>query len=141
MENSTGNILTAIGTRDYSVSQYDRVWRLRRPSGSAFIPFVYAAFPQVAGLKFTWDASVAAGEGRVQEVMVMEGDSFVPIDPEKVYGVVTNNYMRGGGDGYRVFRGGMNAYDYGPGLEVVVADYMAAQGDYTPYTDGRISQE
>ncbi|MEO0414086.1 MAG: transglycosylase domain-containing protein, partial [Verrucomicrobiota bacterium] len=43
MENSTGNILTAIGTRDYSVSQYDRVWRLRRPSGSAFIPFVYAA--------------------------------------------------------------------------------------------------
>ena len=73
--------------------------------------------------------------------MVAEGDGNVPIDPARTYGVVTNNYIRGGGDGYRVFLGGSSAYDYGPGLEVVVADYMAAQGSYTPYTDGRISQK
>ena len=72
--------------------------------------------------------------------MVQDGDSFTPIDPDKVYGVVTNNYMRGGGDGYSIFStAGMNAYDYGPGLEVVVADYLATKAPYAPYTDGRIS--
>ncbi len=99
-------------------------------------------FPQVSGVRFTWDASIAAGEGRVVEVLVRDGDNWVPIDPAGVYGVVTNNYMRSGGDGYKIFAAeGMNAYDYGPGLEDVVADYMAAGGAYTPYTDGRISQK
>ena len=32
----------------------------------------------------------------------------------------------------------MNAYDYGPGLEQVVADYLAENNPYTPYTDGRV---
>jgi 5'-nucleotidase len=99
-------------------------------------------FPQVSGLRFTWDSSIAANEGRVIEVLVNDGGNWVPIDPDGVYGVVTNNFMRSGGDGYKIFAAeGMNAYDYGPGLEDVVADYMAAGGAYTPYTDGRISQK
>ena len=99
-------------------------------------------FPQVSGLRFTFDASIAANEGRVIEVLVQDGDNWVPIDPDAVYGVVTNNYMRSGGDGYKIFAAeGMNAYDYGPGLEDVVAEFMAAAGTYTPYTDGRISQK
>ncbi len=97
-------------------------------------------FPQVAGLKYTWDPAAEPGS-RIVEVMVAEGDGFVPIDAAKTYLVVTNNYMRNGGDGYRMFREGQNAYDFGPGLEVVVADYLAAQGPYEPYTDGRISQK
>ncbi|OUS07217.1 multifunctional 2',3'-cyclic-nucleotide 2'-phosphodiesterase/5'-nucleotidase/3'-nucleotidase [Rhodobacterales bacterium 52_120_T64] len=99
-------------------------------------------FAQVSGLRFTWDISVAPNEGRVTEVLVSDGGNWVPIDPDAVYGVVTNNFMRSGGDGYKVFAAeGINAYDYGPGLEDVVADYMAAGGAYTPYTDGRISQK
>ena len=99
---------------------------------------VAGRFPQVAGMTYTVDTGKPAGE-RISEVMVKEGDAFVPIDPEKVYGVATNNYMRGGGDGYSVFRtAGINAYDYGPGLEQVVADYLKANNPYTPYTDGRI---
>ena len=47
--------------------------------------------------------------------------------------------VRNGGDGYKMFRDGVNAYDYGPGLEVVLAEYMAEQGSYAPYLDGRIS--
>ena len=34
-------------------------------------------------------------------MQVKEGDAFVAIDPNKVYGVATNNYMRSGGDGYK----------------------------------------
>jgi len=40
-----------------------------------------------------------------------------------------------------MFRSAQNAYDYGPGLEVVLADYMAAQGSYVPYLDGRIGKK
>ena len=47
--------------------------------------------------------------------------------------------MRSGGDGYEVFENnGQNAYDYGPGLEEVVADYLAENSSYQPYLDGRI---
>jgi 5'-nucleotidase len=35
----------------------------------------------------------------------------------------------------------MNPYDFGPGLELVLADYIAAMGGtYTPYIDGRITR-
>ncbi|MEL6522907.1 MAG: 5'-nucleotidase C-terminal domain-containing protein, partial [Pseudomonadota bacterium] len=98
-------------------------------------------FPQVAGMKYVWDAAAEPGS-RIVEVMVADGDSFAPIDPEAVYGVVSNNYMRSGGDGYSVFStSGLNAYDFGPGLEAVVADYLAENGPYAPYTDGRIAQK
>ncbi len=97
-------------------------------------------FPQVAGLKYSWKASNAPGS-RVLEVMVAEGDGWVPIDPAKVYGVVTNDYLRKGGDGYAMFIDAMNPYDFGPGLELVLADYIAAMGGtYTPYIDGRITR-
>ena len=95
-------------------------------------------FAQVAGLRYTFDKTAEPGS-RIVSVEVKKGDGFEPIDPEAVYMVATNNYMRGGGDGYSVFKsGGMNAYDYGPGLEQVVADYLAKNNPYTPYTDGRV---
>ncbi|MCI5100578.1 bifunctional metallophosphatase/5'-nucleotidase [Phaeobacter italicus] len=111
-------------------------------NGVSQVEEVKGRFPQVAGLKFTWDPSVAPNEGRVQEVMVAEGDGYVAIDPAKTYVVVTNNYVRNGGDGYKMFAGDdKNAYDFGPDLADVLAEYLAEQGPYTPYTDGRISQK
>jgi len=91
-------------------------------------------FPQVAGLTFAFDAGADPGS-RISGVMV--GGN--PIDENAVYGVVSNNYVRGGGDGYKMFRDAMNAYDYGPDLADVVAEYLAAAGPYKPYTDGRIA--
>lgn len=98
-------------------------------------------FPQVSGLKFTWDEGVAPSEGRVQQVLVKDGETWVPIDSTKVYGVVTNNYVRNGGDGYKMFATeAVKAYDYGPGLEEVVAEYLTKHGEFKPYLDGRISK-
>ena len=97
--------------------------------------------PQVAGLTFAFDPAQPAGS-RVSDVMVMEGGAWAPIDPAKTYAVVTNNYVRNGGDGYRMFASeGMNAYDYGPDLADVTAEYLAKSGPYTPYLDGRISRK
>ena len=93
-------------------------------------------FPQVAGISFTVDASAPAGE-RISDVMV--GDA--PLDPEATYGVVSNNYVRNGGDGYAMFEDAANAYDFGPDLADVLAEYIADQGDFVPYTDGRITMQ
>ena len=90
-------------------------------------------FPQVAGMSYAFDAAKPAGE-RITEVMV----GGAPLDMDKVYGVVSNNYVRNGGDGYKMFRDADNAYDYGPDLADVTAEWLAAQGPFTPYTDGRI---
>ncbi|CDN55331.1 5'-nucleotidase, ecto (CD73) [Neorhizobium galegae bv. officinalis bv. officinalis str. HAMBI 1141] len=96
-------------------------------------------FPQVAGLKYSFDKSKPAG-AKVSDVQVKEGDKFVPIDPAKTYGVATNNFMRAGGDGYAIFKtGGKNAYDYGPDLADVTAEFVAAHNPYKPYTDGRVT--
>ena len=99
------------------------------------------AFPQVAGLKYSFDKSVAPNAGRIKSVEVMEGGAWAPIDEAKTYTVATNNFTRGGGDGYKLFAdNAQNAYDYGPGLEQVVADYLAANRPYTPKLDGRITE-
>jgi 5'-nucleotidase / UDP-sugar diphosphatase len=96
-------------------------------------------FPQVAGLTFTFDLSKEPG-ARVSDVMVMEDGAMVPLDPAKVYGVVSNNFMRKGGDGYSMFVNATNAYDFGPDLADVTAEYLAANSPYTPAVDGRITQ-
>lgn len=98
-------------------------------------------FPQVAGLTYVWDPKAAVGS-RVVAVDVMQDGAWTQIDLDKVYGVVTNNYVRNGGDGYKMFAAeGMNAYDFGPDLADVTAEYLGAHTPYTPYTDGRISQK
>ncbi|WP_444667935.1 bifunctional metallophosphatase/5'-nucleotidase [Cereibacter changlensis] len=97
-------------------------------------------FLQVAGLQYSFDPSKPAGE-RVSDVRVAEGDGFGPIDPAKTYGVVSNNYVRQGGDGFASLVGAANAYDFGPDLADVLAEYMAEVGPYTPALDGRITRK
>ena len=93
-------------------------------------------FPQVAGMSFVVDTSMEAGS-RVSDVMV----GGAPIDAAATYSAVSNNYVRNGGDGYSMFESAMNAYDFGPDLADVVAEYLAEAGPYTPFTDGRITMK
>jgi 5'-nucleotidase / UDP-sugar diphosphatase len=90
-------------------------------------------FPQVAGMTFTFDANQPAGS-RVSDVMI----AGQPLELEKTYGVVSNNYVRNGGDGYAMFKEAENAYDFGPDLADVTAEFLAQNAPYKPYTDGRI---
>ena len=95
---------------------------------------VKGRFPQVSGMSFTVDAFAEVGS-RVSDVMV----GGMALDVGKMYGVVSNNYVRGGGDGYKMFRDAQDAYDFGPDVADVLAKYLAEQGPYAPYTDGRIA--
>ena len=97
-------------------------------------------FAQVSGLQYTVTSTADVGS-RISDVMVMAEGGWVPIDPEATYGVVSNNFMRSGGDGYAIFRDdALNAYDYGPDLADVVAEYLAENTPYVPYVDGRVTR-
>ncbi len=97
-------------------------------------------FPQVAGIRYSFDPSQPANGGRIQSVEIEENGEWVALDEAATYGVATNNFMRGGGDGYELFgTNAQNAYDFGPGLEMVVADYLRDNGPYEPMLDGRIT--
>jgi 5'-nucleotidase len=92
--------------------------------------------PQVAGKSFAVDPSAEPGS-RVSDVMI----GGEPIEPDTLYGVVSNNYVRNGGDGYSMFIDARDAYDYGPDLADVTAEFLADQGPYEPYTDDRITMQ
>jgi len=91
-------------------------------------------FLQVAGMSFSVDAAAPAG-ARIADVMI----GGAPVEMETVYTVVSNNFVRNGGDGFGMFKTAANAYDFGPDVADVTAEYLAANGPYTPYTDGRIT--
>jgi len=137
-----GEVLTVLPFQNtlstFQVTGADIVAALE--NGLSQVEEVAGRFPQVAGLKFTWDPTAKPNEGRVKEVLVEEGGNWGPIDPAKVYTVVSNNFVRNGGDGYKVFTTAQNAYDFGPDLADVTAEYLAKNGPYKPYTDGRITK-
>jgi 5'-nucleotidase len=91
-------------------------------------------FPQVSGMSFAVDLTKEPGS-RVSDVMI----GGEPVEMDKVYGAVSNNFVRNGGDGYSMFITAQNAYDFGPDLADVTAEYLAENAPYQPYTDGRIS--
>jgi 5'-nucleotidase / UDP-sugar diphosphatase len=96
-------------------------------------------FPQVAGLRFRLDPAAEPG-ARVSEVEVREGEGWAPIDPEAEYGVATNNFMAGGGDGYAVLAEARDVYVSATDLAEVMAAYLAEHSPYAPVLEGRIRQ-
>ena len=94
-------------------------------------------FPQVAGVRIGW--SPASPEQSGFAVRGRDG-RFRPLDLERTYGVATNNFLRGGGDGYAALRdGAIDPYDTGPGLDGLVADRIAAMSPLRLAADGRIT--
>ena len=88
-------------------------------------------FPQVAGIRFSFDPNQPVGQ-RVSNVEVKTAGGYVPLDPAKVYRIVTNDYLRGGGDGYTIFKdNAINPYDFGPDLASSVQDYIKLLGTIT----------
>jgi 1A family penicillin-binding protein len=43
VDNRTGGILAMVGGRDYAQSKYNRTYQSKRPAGTAFTPFIFAA--------------------------------------------------------------------------------------------------
>ena len=111
-------------------------------NGVSQVEEVKGRFPQVAGVKFTWDSTVDANGGRIVEVLVDDNGEWKPLDPEAMYGVVSNDFLRSGGDGYEIFANKAElAYDFGPSLDHVLAEYLAENAPYKPVVEGRITRK
>ena len=101
-------------------------------------PDAVGAFPQVGGIEFTVDTSVAyeagdlypdstysapANPGSRVTIATVGGEAF---DPEAVYTICTNNFIAGGGDTYGAFAVAYaeNGYDTYKALEDSLVDYV-----------------
>ncbi|MCU0498060.1 MAG: 5'-nucleotidase C-terminal domain-containing protein [Anaerolineae bacterium] len=89
-------------------------------------------FPQVSGIRYTFDPSQEAGS-RIVSVEIDNGDgTFSPIDPAATYSVVSNGFVRQGGDGYTVFaESAIAPYDFGAVDWEVTRDYFVSLGTIT----------
>ena len=118
-------------------------------------PTTNGKFPQVSGIKYTFDGSKPAGE-RIVSVTLEDG---TPLDLDAWYTLACNDFMCGGGDGYTM----LNVFNPDDGNEhnsetaaqdlpgcklvyrtndyyrTVVSEYIKAQGSIAPALDGRIT--
>ncbi len=62
-----------------------------------------------------------------------------PVDPNAVYTIITNDYLMGGGDGYKALANNIDSYNTSTTLRDVVIAYAAEKKVLTPATDGRIT--
>jgi 5'-nucleotidase / UDP-sugar diphosphatase len=99
-------------------------------------------FMQVAGVRYTWNATRPVGS-RILKVEVKSQDgSYGPLDPNAIYKIAANNYVRQGGDGYDVFaRNAINPYDYGYLEDKVLSDYIMAHSPMSAQLEGRIIRD
>jgi 2',3'-cyclic-nucleotide 2'-phosphodiesterase (5'-nucleotidase family) len=98
-------------------------------------------FPQVSGLKFTFDMSKAANSGRVTAVTLTDGTA-IPNDTSVSYTLATNDFMVAGGDGYTMF-GGLAKAKTRDVLETIVRQAIirdSVNGPVQMNTDGRITR-
>ncbi len=98
-------------------------------------------FPQVSGLKFTFDMSKAANSGRVTAVTLTDGTPILN-DRSVSYTLATNDFMVAGGDGYTML-GGLAKAKTRDVLETLVRNAIirdSANGPVQMLTDGRITR-
>ncbi|HLL69862.1 MAG TPA: bifunctional UDP-sugar hydrolase/5'-nucleotidase [Pyrinomonadaceae bacterium] len=94
-------------------------------------------FPQVSGLRFTYDGRLASGS-RVTNVTV----GGAPLDPAKTYTLAVNTYVLGGGDGYTMFKGArlLLKPEEAQVEPAMLMNIISAAGEISPQTDARIQR-
>ncbi|WP_141430469.1 bifunctional 2',3'-cyclic-nucleotide 2'-phosphodiesterase/3'-nucleotidase [Bacillus sp. 03113] len=111
-------------------------------NGVKNVETVAGAFPQVAGMRYSFTKSRPAGERILSVEVKNEDGSYSPIDMNKTYKIVTNAFVGKGGDGYDVLKEGKNGEDLGIADYVVFTQYLDKQKDKTvsPVVEGRITE-
>lgn len=108
-------------------------------NGVSQVENVAGRFPQVAGLRFTWDPTKPAGS-RIVSAEVLTPDGYRPIRRASTYKVVTNNFLAGGGDGYTVLAEAKEKIVLGFVDAEVLAEYLRARSPVSPEVEGRITE-
>ncbi len=116
-------------------------------------PAVNGKFPQVSGIKYSFDGSAPSGQ-RILSVTLEDG---TPLDLNAWYTLTVNHFMAGGGDGYTMLQvlgngdGGSQEMDYKdlPNCKLVsrtndyyrtaISNYIEAHKTISPKVEGRIT--
>jgi 5'-nucleotidase len=94
---------------EYGVSQVDKL---------------DGCFPQVAGLKVDWQADLPVGSRMISIETRQADGSYVPLNLEQTYRVVTSSFLFKGGDGYSLFSEGKNMMDTGYLISDTLIEYI-----------------
>jgi 5'-nucleotidase/UDP-sugar diphosphatase len=97
-------------------------------------------FPQVGGMRYTWNPSAAVGS-RILSVDIKSGSGYSPIDPNASYKMAVTNFLVNGGDGYTVLGRGTNRYDTGFIDSDALAEFITANSPVNPQVEGRVTQK
>ena len=129
-----GNLISTFGLKGSDV------WAALE-NGVSQIEDVKGRFPQVGGLRYSFDPNQPAGS-RIVSVEVKNPDgTYSSIDLDAVYKVASNDFMRHGGDGYDMFaENAIDAYDAGALLDDAVAQYIKLHSPVSPALEGRITK-
>ena len=107
--------------------------KLALENGVSKYPSADGRFPQVSGLRFTFDPTKPVGS-RVVNVWV----GGTPLVETVVYRVATNDFLAAGGDGYTVLMLGTNFVDTGVYLMDYMVEYLKEFSPVSPGVEDRI---
>jgi len=109
-------------------------------NGVSQVEDVAGRFLQVSGFRYTFDPTQPAGSRIVSVEVLDEQGVYQPLDLNAIYTVATNDYLRGGGDGFTVMaENAIDPYDFGRPLDQVLADYIKAKSPISIEIEGRIN--
>ena len=104
-------------------------------NGFSMVETVQGRFPQISGITVKVNLKNAPNS-RVIEVLV----NGKPIDPDKVYTVVTNDFMAAGGDGYASFKEAKSSkWVTGNWMRDDLVEYVKVHPKIDVTVDGRIT--
>lgn len=134
-EITKGDVLTVLPFGNYIVTKQmlgaDLLAALEL--GLTAYPETAGSFPQVGGIRFTFDPGAAPGR-RVVDIQMANGAAF---DPGKTYVVATNDFLADGGDGYTMFGSASGEMSYGS-MDDALIEYLAQSPKISAGTDERI---
>eukprot|EP00731_Ephydatia_muelleri_P026836 Em0018g936a len=106
-------------------------------------------FPQVSGIRFSFDPSQPVGGRVLARSVCVDG---TPVEPDHLYRLCTKGYLATGKDGYEVFKEAhvLVRQEEGPILDAIIANYLqevndaewaskSERGHISPQVDGRIT--
>lgn len=117
-----GNILTTLEMTGAQIMDVLNYAATLDPGAGAFL--------HVSGLSWTLNRQTKQAEN------VMVGDA--PIDLDKTYSVVTNNFMAAGGDGYEMLAD-LPKYETGFVDADALKEYIEQMGEVSPEVEGRLT--
>ena len=97
-------------------------------------------FLQLSGARFSVDPTQEVGSRIVSVEVLNDAGEYEALDPEAIYSMAGNNFVRNGGDGYSVLEeNAIDPYDGGRVDFNVTLDYIVANSPVAPVTEGRIT--